>query len=155
MPKNEMGGRGDARWEQTQRGARNREQDFHERWSQQQRERDRQNYGGTGFNAFGGPPTPPRQYQQRRPTPPPPPPQSPRRDYYKILNLKKGASAREVKKAYHAGAKKWHPDKNRQPGQEARLEKAERNFKLIARAYEVLSDEAQRRDYDRGVDVDD
>ena len=80
---------------------------------------------------------------------------SPRRDYYKILNLKKGASAREVKKAYHAGAKKWHPDKNRQPGQEARLEKAERNFKLIARAYEVLSDEAQRRDYDRGVDVDD
>ena len=105
MPKNEMGGKGDARWEQTQRGARNREQDFHERWSQQQRERDRQNYGGTGFNAFGGPPTPPRQYQQRRPTPPPPPPQSPRRDYYKILNLKKGASAREVKKAYHAGAK--------------------------------------------------
>ena len=155
MPKNEMGGKGDARWEQTQRGARNREQDFHERWSQQQRERDRQNYGGTGFNAFGGPPTPPRQYQQRRPTPPPPPPQSPRRGYYKILNLKKGASAREVKKAYHAGAKKWHPDKNRQPGQEARLEKAERNFKLIARAYEVLSDEAQRRDYDRGVDVDD
>ena len=50
----------------------------------------------------------------------------------------------QVKKAYHAMAKKWHPDKNRQPGQEARLEKAERNFKLIARAYEVLSDEQLR-----------
>ena len=34
-------------------------------------------------------------------------------------------------------ARKWHPDKNRRPGQEKRLEKAERNFKLIARAYEV------------------
>ena len=34
-------------------------------------------------------------------------------------------------------ARKWHPDKNRAPGQEERLEKAERNFKLIARAHEV------------------
>ena len=77
------------------------------------------------------------------------------RDYYKDLGVPRGASEAELKKAYRKLAMKWHPDKNRQPGQEARLEKAERNFKLIARAYEVLSDEAQRRDYDRGVDVDD
>ena len=50
---------------------------------------------------------------------------------------------------------KWHPDKNRQPGMERRLAKAERNFKLIARAYEVLSDKATRAAYDRGEDVDD
>ena len=52
-------------------------------------------------------------------------------------------------------ARKWHPDKNRQAGQEERLVKAERNFKLIARAYEVLSDPDVRGAYDRGEDVDD
>eukprot|EP00966_Prymnesium_polylepis_P124183 2871381-Prymnesium_polylepis.1 len=104
-------------------------------------------------------------------------------------------------------AMKWHPDKNREPGKEKRMEKvgqgtasvwprvwcgargghvpealrpavhlasprprtaprrtsrdarartaqAERNFKLIARAYEVLGDKKTRADYDDGVDVD-
>jgi len=77
------------------------------------------------------------------------------RDYYAILSVKRGASKREIKKAYHAAAKRWHPDKNRAEGQEARLEKAERNFKLIARAYEVLSDPDTRAAYDRGENVDD
>ena len=79
----------------------------------------------------------------------------PARDYYAILKVPKDASDRKVKKAYHAMAKKWHPDKNRQAGQEERLAKAERNFKLIARAYEVLSDPDVRAAYDRGEDVDD
>ena len=60
-----------------------------------------------------------------------------------------------MKRAYHEQAKLWHPDKNRQPGQEKRLEKAERNFKLIARAYEVLGDKSIRAAYDRGENVDD
>ena len=49
-----------------------------------------------------------------------------------MLGLTRSASAREVKKAYHKLAKKWHPDKNEDK------EKAETNFKKIARAYEVL-----------------
>ena len=51
-----------------------------------------------------------------------------------------------MKKAYHKLAKKWHPDKNEDK------EKAETNFKKIARAYEVLGDEETRRRYDRGED---
>ena len=66
-----------------------------------------------------------------------------------------GASAAEVKRAYHRQALAWHPDRNRAAGQEARAQKAERNFRLVARAYEVLSDEALRRAYDAGANVDD
>ena len=57
-----------------------------------------------------------------------------------MLGLTRAASAREIKKAYHKLAKKWHPDKN--PDDK---EKAETNFKKIARAYEVLGDEETRR----------
>jgi curved DNA-binding protein CbpA len=57
-----------------------------------------------------------------------------------VLGLTRAASAREIKKAYHKLAKKWHPDKN--PDDK---EKAETNFKKIARAYEVLGDEDTRR----------
>ena len=57
-----------------------------------------------------------------------------------MLGLTRAASAREIKKAYHKLAKKWHPDKN--PDDK---EKAETNFKKIARAYEVLGDEDTRR----------
>uniref|UniRef100_A0A7S0JC64 J domain-containing protein n=1 Tax=Calcidiscus leptoporus TaxID=127549 RepID=A0A7S0JC64_9EUKA len=95
------------------------------------------------------------QQQRRQRQPPPPPPPTPRRDYYAILSVPKDANKRQVKKAYHAAAKRWHPDKNRQAGQENRLAKAERNFKLIARAYEVLSDADTRAAYDAGQDVDD
>jgi len=72
-------------------------------------------------------------------------------NYYKVLGLVRSASGKEVKKAYHKLAKKWHPDKNKDENKE----KAEANFKKIARAYEVLGDEETRRRYDRGEDVDD
>jgi len=104
----------------------------------------------------------PNPFSQQRPQPPrgrQPPPQAPKkqtaRDYYSILNVKRGASKKAIKKAYHAAAKRWHPDKNRADGQEERLAKAERNFKLIARAYEVLSDAETKAAYDRGENVDD
>ena len=108
-------------------------------------------FGGGGPFGGGGGPFGGRGGGRR----PPPPPAKPRRDYYSILKVSKDASARAIKKAYHQRAKQWHPDKNRGVGDEERMKKAERNFKLIARAYEVLSDGPTRDAYDRGEDVDD
>jgi|TARA_B100001094_G_C17515745_1_gene477738 DnaJ-class molecular chaperone len=69
-------------------------------------------------------------------------------DYYKVMKLSRSASAKEIKRAYHKLAMKWHPDKNSAP-------EAETTFKKIARAYEVLGDADLRRRYDAGEDVDD
>ena len=73
-------------------------------------------------------------------------------DYYKVLGVPRTATAREIKKAYHKLAMKWHPDKVE--GDEAKEEASEK-FKKIARANEVLGDEDTRQRYDRGEDVDD
>jgi DnaJ-class molecular chaperone len=64
------------------------------------------------------------------------------KDYYKILNISRGASADEIKKAFRKLARKHHPDVN--PGDK----KAEEKFKEINEAYEVLSDPDKRRKYD-------
>jgi len=64
-----------------------------------------------------------------------------RKDYYKILGVMPTAKPAELKKAYHKLSLKYHPDKNREPG-------AEDMFMNIAEAYEVLSDEERRRNYD-------
>ena len=69
------------------------------------------------------------------------------RNYYQILDVATGAADAEVRQAYHALAKKWHPDRNHD-------ERAERMFKLVNRAYQVLGDVHTRRQYDRGVNVD-
>lgn len=67
-------------------------------------------------------------------------------DYYKVLGLKKGASLKEIKRAYRAKALVAHPDKAA-PGEEA---KATDQFRQIAEAYETLSDPVARRQYDAG-----
>ncbi|NWI25434.1 DNJB8 protein, partial [Sula dactylatra] len=67
-------------------------------------------------------------------------------DYYKVLGLQKSASQDDVKKSYHKLALKWHPDKN-----PSNKEEAEKKFKAIAAAYEVLSDPQKRSFYDRSV----
>ena len=64
------------------------------------------------------------------------------RDYYSTLGVSKSASKDDIKKAYRKLAMKYHPDRN--PGQEA-----EKKFKEASEAYEVLSDDKKRSQYDQ------
>jgi molecular chaperone DnaJ len=64
-------------------------------------------------------------------------------DYYKILEIPRNASQEEIKRAYRKKALQYHPDKN--PGNAD----AEKRFKEISEAYEVLSDEKKRPIYDQ------
>ncbi|MEE2744277.1 MAG: DnaJ domain-containing protein, partial [Bdellovibrionota bacterium] len=64
------------------------------------------------------------------------------RDYYNILGVSKGSSKEEIKKAYRKLAMKYHPDRN--PGKHA-----EQKFKEASEAYEVLSDDKKRGQYDQ------
>lgn len=66
-------------------------------------------------------------------------------DYYRILELEKGASPEAIKTNYRRLAMKWHPDRN------SGSPEAEEKFKLISEAYAVLSDESRRRAYDEGL----
>ncbi|XP_014488463.1 PREDICTED: dnaJ homolog subfamily B member 6-B-like isoform X3 [Dinoponera quadriceps] len=65
-------------------------------------------------------------------------------DYYKVLEVQRTATGGDIKKAYRKLALKWHPDKNPD-----NLEEANRRFKEISEAYEVLSDDVKRRTYDQ------
>lgn len=64
-------------------------------------------------------------------------------DFYQILEVPRTANQDEIKKAYRKKAVQYHPDKN--PGNAA----AEKQFKEISEAYEVLSDEKKRQIYDQ------
>lgn len=68
-------------------------------------------------------------------------------DYYKVLGLKETASADDVRRAFRSLARRWHPDIVAQEPTEVRQD-AERQFRLIAEANEVLSDPERRRAYD-------
>jgi molecular chaperone DnaJ len=65
------------------------------------------------------------------------------KDYYEVLGVSKDASEQEIKNVYHNLAKKYHPDKN--PGNKD----AEKRFREINEAYEVLSDSQKRKQYDQ------
>lgn len=71
-------------------------------------------------------------------------------DYYKLLNVDRNASDSELKKSYKRMAMKFHPDRNKGNPE------AEKKFKNIKEAYEVLSDQKKRSAYDQfghaGVD---
>jgi len=62
------------------------------------------------------------------------------KDYYKILGVPRSASAKDIKKAYYQLAQKYHPDKN-QSGDKNK-------FQEVSEAYEVLGDDAKRKQYD-------
>jgi molecular chaperone DnaJ len=64
-------------------------------------------------------------------------------DFYETLGLARGATQEEIKKAYRKSALKYHPDRNAGDPQ------AEKKFKEISEAYEVLSDEKKRQLYDQ------
>ena len=64
------------------------------------------------------------------------------KDFYKVLGVAKDVSDAELKKVYRKLARQYHPDSN--PGDTA----AEAKFKEISEAYSVLSDSAQRKEYD-------
>ena len=65
------------------------------------------------------------------------------RDYYETLGVNKQASADEIKKSYRQLAKKYHPDLNKDN------EEAAQKFKEINEAYQVLSDQEKRAQYDQ------
>lgn len=67
----------------------------------------------------------------------------PDRDYYEVLGVARDASPDAVKKAYRKLARQHHPDVN--PGDKS----AEKNFKEVQQAYDVLSDQEKRAMYDR------
>lgn len=66
-----------------------------------------------------------------------------KRDFYEVLGVSRTASADEIKKSYRKLAMKYHPDKN--PGDK----KAEETFKEISEAYDTLSDEQKKQQYDQ------
>ncbi|GAW86008.1 molecular chaperone DnaJ [Bathymodiolus platifrons methanotrophic gill symbiont] len=72
-------------------------------------------------------------------------------DFYKLLGVEKNASEAEIKKSYRKMAMKYHPDRNKEKPQAA-----EKKFKQIKEAYEILSDAQKRSAYDQfghaGVD---
>ena len=64
------------------------------------------------------------------------------KDYYSTLGVAKGASQKEIKKAFRKLARKLHPDSSPDDAS------AEAKFKEVNEAYETLSDQEQRKEYD-------
>ncbi|RUS17922.1 hypothetical protein BC937DRAFT_89348 [Endogone sp. FLAS-F59071] len=68
--------------------------------------------------------------------------QAPKKDPYEVLSVPKNASQSDIKKAYYALAKKYHPDTNKESD-------AREKFVQIQEAYQILSDDQKRARYDK------
>ncbi|AAP95181.1 molecular chaperone DnaJ [[Haemophilus] ducreyi] len=66
-----------------------------------------------------------------------------KKDYYEVLGLQKGATEKDIKRAYKRLAAKYHPDKNQGS------KDSEEKFKQITEAYEILTDDQKRAAYDQ------
>ena len=66
-------------------------------------------------------------------------------NHYETLEVSPGATTDEIKKSFRHLALKYHPDKNRNS------EESKKKFMKIVEAYEVLSDDQTRRNYDISV----
>ncbi|GCB60013.1 hypothetical protein scyTo_0012658, partial [Scyliorhinus torazame] len=75
--------------------------------------------------------------------------QSQKKDYYKILGVKRSAKKREIIKAYRKLAMQWHPDNFQEENEK---KQAEKKFIDIAAAKEVLTDPEMRKKFDSGED---
>src|SRR5688500_9337960 len=64
------------------------------------------------------------------------------KDYYRILGVSDTATAKEIKSAYRKLSRQYHPDTNSGDAS------AEERFKEISAAYDVIGDEARRKEYD-------
>src|SRR3990172_3901133 len=64
--------------------------------------------------------------------------------FYAVLGIKQNATPDEIRKAHRLAARTWHPDVNKEPD-------AQEQFIRIQHAYEVLSDDQQRRKYNAGL----
>ncbi|KAJ3203661.1 hypothetical protein HDU82_006389 [Entophlyctis luteolus] len=72
---------------------------------------------------------------------PAPPVLAKKKDPYDLLGVPKSASASDIKRAYYQQAKQWHPDTNKDPA-------AKDKFQEIQHAYDILSDESKKAQYD-------
>jgi DnaJ-class molecular chaperone len=69
-------------------------------------------------------------------------------NYYDVLKVNKNSTKEEIKNSYKKLAMKYHPDKNMNNKKEA-----EKKFKEVAEAYEVLSDDKKKYEYDNGRNI--
>ena len=73
-------------------------------------------------------------------------------DYYQLMHVRRGASVRDVKRAYYATSRTFHPDANRHLSGELR-EAVAQISKRVTEAYAVLRDPRRRQAYDRLLDA--
>ncbi|KAF7994854.1 hypothetical protein HCN44_004326 [Aphidius gifuensis] len=67
---------------------------------------------------------------------------APKKSYYDILGVARNSSSKDIKKAYYQLAKKYHPDTNKDDPD------ARKKFQEVSEAYEVLSDDTKKKEYD-------
>ena len=72
------------------------------------------------------------------------------KNYYDILGVKKDASKDDIRRAFKKLSLKYHPDKHINDSEEDK-KKAEEKFKEINEAYETLSDDKKRQEYDNPI----
>jgi curved DNA-binding protein CbpA len=72
------------------------------------------------------------------------------KDYYDIIGVPKNASRKEIEERYKFLTQAFHPDKFDDPAQK---KKAKKDFAAVEEAYQVLSDDTRRADYDRSTAI--